>query len=128
MKTSPRYLILILLCYLLYPQEIKAITWTGTASYYSETGCLGCSKTLTMANGQRLDDRRLTLAMIPSTVRKYKLLNKNVTIRNSKTGASVVATVTDTGGFGRYSRIADLSVATKLAIGCGDLCRVEIVY
>ena len=102
------------------------MVWTGTASYYSEAGCLGCSPTLTMANGQRLDDTKLTLAMTPYTVRAYKLLNKKVTVRNRKTGASVVATVTDTGGFSRYSRIADLSVATKLAIGCGDLCKVEI--
>ncbi len=102
------------------------MVWTGTASYYSESGCLGCSKTITMKNGQRLDDTKLTLAMTPSAVRTFKLLNKKVTIRNRKTGASVVATVTDTGGFSRYSRIADLSVATKLAIGCGDLCRVEI--
>ena len=102
------------------------MVWTGTASYYSEAGCLGCSPTLTIANGQRLDDTKLTLAMTPYTVRAYKLLNKKVTVRNRKTGASVVATVTDTGGFSRYSRIADLSVATKLAIGCGDLCKVEI--
>jgi len=81
-----------------------------------------------MANGQRLDDRRLTLAMTPPTVRTYKLLNKKVTVRNRKTGASVVAMVTDTGGFSRYSRIADLSVATKLAIGCKGLCEVEIAY
>jgi len=103
-------------------------SWTGIASYYSESGCLECSPTLTMANGQRLDDTKLTLAMTPRTVRKFKILNKKVTVRNRTTGASIVATVTDTGGFARYNRIADLSVATKLAIGCGDLCKVEITY
>jgi len=112
----------------LLPHSVHAMTWTGTASYYSRAGCLGCNKNFTMANGQRLDDQRLTLAMTPFAVRTYKLLNKKVTIRNRRTGASVVATVTDTGGFARYRRIADLSVATKLAIKCGGLCEVEIVY
>ena len=124
MKTFARHLILLL--FVFSPSSVQAISWTGTASYYSESGCLGCNKTLTMANGPRLDDRRFTLAMTPHTVRAYKLLNKKVTVRNRKTGASVVATVTDTGGFSRYSRIADLSLATKLAIGCGDLCSVVI--
>lgn len=100
--------------------------WNGTASYYSREGCLGCSPTLTMANGETLDDSRYTLAMTPKDVRAYKLLNTKVTVKNVQTNASIVATVTDTGGFARYSRIADLSVATKQAIGCKDLCEVEI--
>lgn len=127
MKVSVRYLIPLLLFFLL-PQAVSAVTWIGIASYYSEAGCLGCNPALIMANGQRLDDRRRTLAMTPSTVRKYKLLNKRVIVWNRKREASVVATVTDTGGFTRYGRIADLSVATKLAIGCSDLCSVEISF
>jgi len=110
------------------PTVTPAPSWRGEASYYSEDGCLGCSPTLTMANGERLDDARLTIAMVPETVRAYKLLNRNVNVRNSKTGDNVVATVSDTGGFSRYGRIADLSVATKLSIGCEDLCEVEISY
>jgi rare lipoprotein A (peptidoglycan hydrolase) len=79
-----------------------------------------------MANGQTLDDSRLTLAMTPTDVRTHTLLNKHVIVKNIKTNAHVVATVTDTGGFARHNRIADLSVATKQAIGCSDLCEVEI--
>jgi hypothetical protein len=107
-------------------EKTTYLQWTGKASYYSREGCLGCSKTLTMANGETLDDGRLTLAMTPEDVRKYKLLNTSVTVQNVKTKAQVVAKVTDTGGFSRYRRIADLSVATKQAIGCADLCDVEI--
>lgn len=103
------------------------LRWRGEASYYSEQGCLGCSKTLTMANGERLDDTRRTIAMTPETVRQHHLLNTTVTITNNATGATTTARVTDTGGFARYSRIADLSLATKVALGCADLCTVEIV-
>lgn len=102
------------------------ILLSGQASYYSTTGCLGCSKTLTMANGQRLDDRKQTIALTPAIVRKYKLLNKQVVIVNPKTGISTVAKVTDTGGFARYNRVADLTIATRDAIGCENLCEVNI--
>lgn len=103
------------------------ILLSGQASYYSETGCLGCSKTLTMANGEVLDDSKLTVALTPSLVRKYKLLNKQVVIVNPKTGISVAAKVTDTGGFAKYNRVADLSVATRDAIQCSNLCEVTIL-
>lgn len=79
-----------------------------------------------MANGEPLDDGKETIAMIPVIVRRYKLLNRYVTVRNMKNDHIVRAKVTDTGGFAKYSRIADLSLATKQAIQCGDLCEVEI--
>ena len=44
--------------------EGKEMEWVGEASWYG-TGkgeCLGCSKSLTMANGQRLDDSKFTVA------------------------------------------------------------------
>jgi rare lipoprotein A (peptidoglycan hydrolase) len=110
------------------PTVYSKVTLKGTASYYSESGCLGCSKTLTMANGERLDDSKLTIAMTPKTVKKYKLLNKVVTIKNVKSNAVTEAKVTDTGGFEKYSRIADLSVAVKRSIRCSDLCEVEISF
>lgn len=97
--------------------------WTGVASYYSRKGCLGCSPTLTMANGQALDDNALTLAF-------NKLpLNSEVIIRNEANGQEVTATVTDRGGFERpgLDRVADLTLATKNAIGCGDLCNVTVI-
>jgi rare lipoprotein A (peptidoglycan hydrolase) len=100
----------------------------GEASYYSREGCLGCSENLTMANGQPLDDTMRTVALTPEIVRARKLLNKTVTIINSANGKQTTAKVTDTGGFGKYNRVADLSVATKDAIGCASLCQVTIQF
>ena len=98
--------------------------WTGEASYYSRKGCLGCSESLTMANGQPLDDSKLTVAF-------NKLpLGKMVRIINNATNDVVTAEITDTGGFERpgLNRIIDLSLATKNAINCSDLCDVTILY
>lgn len=102
------------------------LMWQGKASYYSRAGCLGCNPTFTMANGETLDDSRRTIAMTPEDVRKHHLLNTTVTITNNASGATTIARVTDTGGFARYSRIADLSLATKVALGCADVCEVTI--
>lgn len=96
----------------------------GEASYYSKAGCLGCSPTLTMANGQTLDDEAYTLALTPELYRKYK--NQIVLIENTANGQKVAAQVTDSGGFAKYNRVADLSLATKQALQCGDLCQVKI--
>lgn len=100
----------------------------GEASYYSRAGCLGCSESMTMANGEILDDSKLTLALTPEMVRTHKLLNDTVVVENVSNGKTVRARVTDTGGFGRYNRVADLSVATRDAIGCKNLCQVKITY
>lgn len=100
----------------------------GEASYYSREGCIGCSENLTMANGQPLDDTALTLALTPEMVNKYKLLNDYVEVENLANGKTVRARVTDTGGFGKLGRVADLSVATKNAINCKSLCQVKITY
>lgn len=96
----------------------------GIASYYSVAGCIGCSPTLTMANGERLSDTALTVALAPANFRTYK--NQMVKIKNTKNGKFVYAKVTDSGGFAKYGRVADLSLATKLAIECSSLCKVEI--
>lgn len=103
----------------------------GIASYYSIAGCLGCpayfdqnGKYYLMNNGERFDDTKLTLALTPKEYRKYK--NKFVRVTNLKNKKSVVAKVTDSGGFGKYHRVADLSLATKNAILCSDLCKVQI--
>lgn len=95
-------------------------TLHGKASYYSVAGCLGCSPTLTMANGERLDDTRTTVAY------NHAPLNSYLTVTNDKTGKNVRAKVTDRGGFERHGKIIDLSVATRDAIGCGDVCNVTI--
>lgn len=114
-------------------EEVKAAepvekVLRGEASYYSEAGCLGCSPTLTMANGERLDDDQYTVALTPETVKQHKLLNDMVRIYNPTTDRTVIAKVTDTGGFAKYNRIADLSVATKEALSCADICEIEIYF
>lgn len=91
---------------------------SGIASYYSRTGCIGCSANLTMANGEVLDDSRLTLA--------HNQIPLNTDVRVCHDNKCVTATVTDTGGFNELGRIADLSLATKEAINCTDLCEVSI--
>jgi hypothetical protein len=100
----------------------------GLASYYSREGCIGCNENLIMANGEELDDSKLTLALSPAVVNSHKLINDYVTVENLETGYWVKAKVTDTGGFTNHSRIADLSVATKEAIKCSDICNVKIVF
>lgn len=93
----------------------------GLASYYSREGCIGCSGNLRMANGEPLDDNRLTIAY------NYGKLNSVVEITNTKNGKTVTATVTDRGGFERHGKIADLSVATRDALGCGHVCTIELI-
>jgi len=94
--------------------------WQGVASYYSEAGCLGCSPNLTMANGETFKDYGFTVAF-------NKLpLDTWVTVRNMETDDITYARITDTGGFESLGRIIDLSPAVKKAIGCGDLCEVEV--
>lgn len=93
---------------------------TGIASYYSRAGCVGCSKTLTMANGEPLDDTKVTAAYNRAP------LNHFVDVTNVKNGTTVRVKVTDRGGFERLGRVIDLSVAAKTALGCTDLCHVTV--
>lgn len=95
-------------------------TKKGVASYYSRQGCLGCSETLTMRNGEPLDDTRLTMAY------NHAPMNTKMYVTNTSNGKRVLVTVTDTGGFERLGRIADLSLGTKEALGCNDLCHIAI--
>lgn len=94
--------------------------WVGTASFYSREGCVGCSESLTMANGRQLDDSALTVAFNRSR------LGSRVRITNLKTGDTVVAVVTDRGGFERLGRIIDMTVATRDAVNCSHLCKVKV--
>lgn len=100
----------------------------GTASYYSYQGCLGCNEGRIMKNGERLDDTKYTIALTPFHVRKYQLLNKMVTVINLQNNKAHVVKVTDTGGFAKYHRIADLGLVVKQSIECSDLCTVMIVW
>jgi rare lipoprotein A (peptidoglycan hydrolase) len=98
----------------------QAQEWSGKASYYSREGCLGCHPQMIMRNGEPLDDDRLTLAF-------NKLpMNSTVKITNVDNGHAVIATVTDTGGFERHGKIADLTIATKDAMKCKSTCNVRI--
>lgn len=92
----------------------------GRASYYTTQGCLGCRDDLLMANGEVLDDNRRTVAYNKAPLGTLLL------ITNTKNGASTVAEVTDTGGFEKYGKIIDLSLATKNALGCSGDCPVMI--
>lgn len=95
----------------------EPVVLEGEASYYSRIGCLGCSPGLTMANGQPLDDNALTMAIGAD---KKHLVGHTAKVTNMTTGQSVNVRITDTGGFHRAKyghRVADLTVATKQAIG-----------
>jgi len=100
-----------------YPTMDKPLVMEGEASYYSRSGCLGCSPNLTMANGQPLNDGALTMAIGAD---KKHLVGHRAKVTNVSNGMSVEVLVTDTGGFykDKYgNRVADLTVATKQAIG-----------
>lgn len=95
----------------------------GKVSHYSRAGCLGCSPNLTMANGEPLDDNRLTIAVPPGTIP----MNTQVRVINETTGKEVIATVTDTGGFSKYNRVADLTPAVASELGTQtDISHVRI--
>ena len=105
-------------------KESREIYLSGEASYYSENGCIGCSATLTMANGERLDDDNFTVALPLNYLNLLR--NQFVKVKNLANNQVVEAKVTDTGGFDKLGRVADLSLATKNAIGCAGLCQVLI--
>lgn len=94
---------------------------SGKASYYSLEGCIGCRNDRKMANGEVLDDTRLTVAYNRAPLNSY------LQITNVNTQKTVIAKVTDRGGFENHGKIVDLSVATKEALGCGDVCKVMIL-
>jgi rare lipoprotein A (peptidoglycan hydrolase) len=103
--------------------EVKKIVLQGLASYYSRAGCLGCSENFTMANGEPLDDSKITVAY------NHAPMNSYITVTNLDNGKSISAKVTDRGGFENISvpKIVDLSVATKEALECASTCKVSII-
>lgn len=99
------------------PKDGNPVVLEGEASYYSRAGCLGCSPALTMANGQPLNDNALTMAIGAD---KSYLVGRQAKVTNLATGLSTAVRITDTGGFyqAKYgNRVADLTIATKQAIG-----------
>ena len=99
----------------------------GEASYYSRSGCLGCDPAMIMANGQPLNDNALTMAI---GAHLKHLVGRQATVTSLATGKSVRVLITDTGGFyqAKYGhRVADLTVATKQAIGmAGGVGQVRV--
>lgn len=92
-------------------------TLEGEASYYSRAGCLGCDPNVIMANGQPLNDNALTMA-IGAHLKHF--VGRQARVTSLATGKAVNVKITDTGGFykAKYGhRVADLTIATKLAIG-----------
>jgi rare lipoprotein A (peptidoglycan hydrolase) len=88
-------------------QDTKKSTgrsWKGRVSWYGHgADCTGCDPNEIMANGQKFDENAMTLAF------NYLPMNTRVRVKNLDNGANTIATVTDTGGFEEYGRIADLS-------------------
>jgi rare lipoprotein A len=108
----------------------SVLVMQGEASYYSRAGCLGCNPLRIMANGQPLNDGALTMAIGAD---KKHLVGYRARVTSLATGKSVVVRITDTGGFykAKYgNRVADLTIATKEAIGMrggvGQV-RVEVI-
>lgn len=97
----------------------KQTFWTGYASWYSVDGCIGCNKDRIMANGQKLQDNKKTVAFnrLP--------LGSIVKIRNMENDMITTAEVTDTGGFERLGKIVDLTPAVRDAISCWN-CKVRV--
>ena len=82
----------------------------GLASWYGESQeeCVGCRADKITACGERFDEKAFTLA--------HNELPCNTLVRIYSGENTVIARVTDTGGFGRYKRLADLSKATFAAL------------
>jgi len=114
------------------PEATRGDKWVGIASYYSEEGCIGCPPHFDengklfyrTANGEVFNDENKTIAFneLP--------LGTIVRVRNLENNMIVKVPVTDRHGADneKYGwRIADLSLGTKKAINCSDLCEVEIL-
>jgi len=91
-------------------KEVHPNKLVGKASFYSKAGCLGCGEKQITASGEPFDEDKMTLAcnQLP--------LKKSVKITNTRNGLTVIARVNDRGGFEKYNRIADLSLAAAKAI------------
>ena len=109
------------------PSDGLAIVLEGEASYYSRAGCLGCDPAVIMANGQPLDDNAYTMAIGANL---KHLVGHQAKVTSLVTGKSINVRITDTGGFyqAKYGyRVADLTIATKNAIGmAGGVGQVRV--
>lgn len=108
--------------------SIKYFHLEGLASWYGtgEDECLGCREDRIMANGERLDDDKKTIACAIGGSCKYFDVGDEVEILNLENMMVVRAVVTDRGGFARYGRIIDMTKAVRDSINCDDLCKVRV--
>ena len=95
----------ILMCFILITSLSVSNTYTGKASFYTNktNRYNGHNKT---ANGEIFNENALTCA---SNKHKFNTLLRVENINNKK---SVICRVNDTGGFGKYNRVIDLSKAS----------------
>jgi len=98
----------------------KLQSWTGIASYYTFDLCLGCNPQRIMANGEILDDTKLTVAFNQAP------LGSRVRIKNIRNSMYVDAIVSDTGGFEKLGRIVDVSLKVKNSINLNGLEEVKV--
>lgn len=107
-----------------YVEEPKEIVFEGMASWYGESPneCVGCRADLIMKNGERYDETKFTIAMNDGVA-----MNTWVKVINVNNEKETWARVTDTGGFKRLGRIADLSKRVNQELECEDLCEVRII-
>ncbi len=107
-----------------YAAESSKHSWIGGVSYYSQAGCVGCSKNQITASGEPFNENAMTLAF------NWLPLRTHVRVTNLDNGTSVVAKVNDRHGAynARHKwRIADLSLGLARAIGAKtDVSRVKI--
>jgi rare lipoprotein A (peptidoglycan hydrolase) len=93
------------------PEIVCSGSWEGTCTYYSHAGCVGCSPGQIMANGEPFREWGMTIAFMELP------LNTQVRVTNLDNGRSVIARVTDRGGFWKYGILADLSLGVSTTLG-----------
>jgi rare lipoprotein A (peptidoglycan hydrolase) len=99
----------------------------GKVSYYSHDGCLGCGKNQITASGEPFDENAYTLA-IPVEWDHIKMGTVAI-VKNLDTGKMLTAKINDRGGFLKYNRVADLSLALYQDLGIKtDKSNVEITF
>lgn len=99
----------------------------GQASWYgsADEHCLGCSKNRIMANGQKLDDTKNTVACRVGDSCKQFPVGSKVKIINLDNMMTTTAWVTDTGGL-RPGRILDVSIMVKKHLNMAGLANVLV--
>ena len=109
----------------------------GEATIYTDTieGCLGCKPYydengelyFIMANGERLDSKKRTVACGVGTSCKVFPIGTTVVVQNLENGMFTTAEVTDTGGFGKlYGRILDMTPAVASRINLRGKGQVRV--